>query len=432
MPTASETHPAAARGLAEAPPSDLENGVAREFAAVERWLRAEFAKTPPPFYASVDLRNDGRKIAPIDTNLFPAGFNNLPRESHAAAVAALRLEMDSLCPNAKRVILAPENHTRNEPYFRNVAALKHLLESAGIETRLGIDGAARAVEIENAPPLYLETLRRDNGRLAVGDFSPCAIVLNNDFSEGAPPLFADLEIPTLPPIELGWQTRRKSEHFSHYERISEEFAAAVAGVRADDLRADFSVCRRVDFMRREGMECLAAAVEETVAQIAAHNRARGVAEEPFVVVKADAGTYGLGVISVKSADEARSLNRKQRTKMAATKGGVKVRDVLIQEGVRTIESVAGAAAEPVVYVIGETVIGGFYRLHPERGSADILNARGMSFAPLPFPTACAPPSPLPRAGNGDTAARRLYAYGVVARLAALAAAREKAERKADD
>ena len=64
MPTASETHPAAARGLAEAPPSDLENGVAREFAAVERWLRAEFAKTPPPFYASVDLRNDGRKIAP--------------------------------------------------------------------------------------------------------------------------------------------------------------------------------------------------------------------------------------------------------------------------------------------------------------------------------------------------------------------------------
>ena len=170
MPTASETHPAAARGLAEAPPSDLENGVAREFAAVERWLRAEFAKTPPPFYASVDLRNDGRKIAPIDTNLFPAGFNNLPRESHAAAVAALRLEMDSLCPNAKRVILAPENHTRNEPYFRNVAALKHLLESAGIETRLGIDGAARAVEIENAPPLAFGDLAARQRTLGGGRF----------------------------------------------------------------------------------------------------------------------------------------------------------------------------------------------------------------------------------------------------------------------
>ena len=44
---------------------------------IECWLRSEWHKTPPPFYCSVDLRNAGFKLAPIDTNLFPAGFNNL-------------------------------------------------------------------------------------------------------------------------------------------------------------------------------------------------------------------------------------------------------------------------------------------------------------------------------------------------------------------
>ncbi|MBD3727807.1 MAG: glutamate--cysteine ligase, partial [Moraxella osloensis] len=46
-------------------------------AIIESWFRCQFRSTPAPFYASVDLRNAGFKLAPVDTNLFPAGFNNL-------------------------------------------------------------------------------------------------------------------------------------------------------------------------------------------------------------------------------------------------------------------------------------------------------------------------------------------------------------------
>jgi hypothetical protein len=40
--------------------------------AIERWFRLEWQEHTPPFYCSVDLRNAGFKLAPVDTNLFPA------------------------------------------------------------------------------------------------------------------------------------------------------------------------------------------------------------------------------------------------------------------------------------------------------------------------------------------------------------------------
>ena len=72
-------------------------------------------------------------------------------------------------------------------------------------------------------------------------------------------------------------------------------------------------------------------------------------------------------ISVKDAAEVRNLNRKQRNKMAVVKEGLEVTDVILQEGVPTVETVNDGAAEPVVYMIDRYVVGGFYRAHAERG-----------------------------------------------------------------
>jgi len=56
---------------------DLERRFLENETTVERWLRKQWLEHTPPFYASVDLRNAGYKLAPVDTNLFPGGFNNL-------------------------------------------------------------------------------------------------------------------------------------------------------------------------------------------------------------------------------------------------------------------------------------------------------------------------------------------------------------------
>jgi glutamate--cysteine ligase len=128
----------------------------------------------------------------------------------------------------------------------------------------------------------------------------------------------------------------------------------------------------------------------------------------------------MGIMTVKSPDDIRDLNRKQRNKMAVVKEGLNVRDVLVQEGVYTFERVHEAAAEPVVYMMDHFVIGGFYRVHTERGPDDNLNAPGMHFVPLAFETACLPDLE----ATADSSPNRFYAYGVIARLALLAAAIE--------
>ncbi len=107
--------------------------------------------------------------------------------------------------------------------------------------------------------------------------------------------------------------------------------------------------------------------------------------------------------------------------MAVVKEGLQVHDVLIQEGVYTFESINDAVAEPVIYMVDHFVVGGFYRVHTGRGVDENLNAPGMSFSPLAFESCCAFPNP--DCAPDDTP-NRFYAYGVVARLAMLAAAVE--------
>jgi glutamate--cysteine ligase len=149
----------------------------------------------------------------------------------------------------------------------------------------------------------------------------------------------------------------------------------------------------------------------------------GIGEAPFAIVKADAGTYGMGIMTVRDASEITGLNRKQRNKMAVVKEGLEVSSVIVQEGVPTFESIHDAIAEPVVYMIDRFVVGGFYRVHAARGRDENLNAPGAQFVPLAFESPCIPDL----SGQAGCAPNRFYAYGVIARLAQLAAAIEVEE-----
>lgn len=410
-----------------APLQRLEQHIVTAFADAEAWLRSEYSRTPPPFYCSTDLRNNGHKIAPVDTNLFPGGFNNLSPANYSLATEAIRHQTDVLCPNAKSLLLIPENHTRNTAYLENIAILKQLIEMAGIHVQLGrLDGSAQQLTSTSGIVLDMRAVQKDDGRLHCDDFYPCAAILNNDLSSGLPALLQDVETPLLPPPQLGWALRKKSQHFAHYERVAEQFAAVL---RVDPwlFYPDSHVCPQVDFHQREGLECLAAAIDETLAQIKEKYRQHGIDTSPYVVLKANAGTYGMGVMMVSDAAAIFNLNRKQRNKMATSKEGVKIHDILIQEGITTTDSFESSPAEPVVYMIGSAVIGGFYRFNATRDSYGNLNSRGMLFSPLPFETNCAPLMRKP----DNTADARLYVYGVIARLANLAAAREIADLDSD-
>lgn len=405
---------------------ELEHRFLEASPQIEQWLRAQWLESTPPFYSSVDLRNSGFKLAPVDTNLFPGGFNNLNPAFLPLCVQAAMSAIEKFCPEAKRLLLIPENHTRNQFYLQNVAQIAAVLKQTGLEVRIGslIPDLAgpTPVDLPNGQQLLLEPLRRDGNRIGVAGFEPCAILLNNDLSAGIPEILSDLdEQYVLPPLHAGWAVRRKSNHFAAYDQVANDFASAI-GIDPWRINPAFSVCRSINFHERQGEECLVANVSAVLDLVREKYREYGIAETPYVVVKADAGTYGMGVMTVRDADELIALNRKQRNKMSVVKEGLEVSEVLIQEGVHSFETVKDAVAEPVVYMIDRYVVGGFYRVHTGRGKDENLNAPGMHFEPLAFETGCNLPDY--RCGNPDSPPNRFYAYGVVARLACLAAAVE--------
>jgi glutamate--cysteine ligase len=410
----------------QGPINELEQRILDSMPAIERWFRLEWMEHTPPFYSSVDIRNAGFKLAPVDTNLYPGGWNNLTPEMLPLAVQAAMAAIEKICPEARNLLLIPENHTRNTFYLSNVAQLRRIFNMAGLNVRIGsINPEIKKPTVFDLPSgdsVTLEPVVRSKRRLGLKDFDPCTILLNNDLSAGVPGILEDLnEQYLLPPLHAGWSTRRKSRHFQSYEEVAKRFGKLL-GIDPWLINPMFSKCGEVNFAEGSGMEVLASNVDVMLTKIRRKYKEYGIKDKPFVVVKADNGTYGMGIMTVRDAKELEAVNRRTRNKMSVIKDGQEVNEVIIQEGVLTNEHINDAVAEPVVYMMDRYVVGGFYRVHAERGVDENLNAPGASFVPLAF----AESAHLPQPGikPGASAPNRFYMYGVIGRLAMLAASYE--------
>ena len=242
------------------PINELEQRILESLPAIERWFRLEWMEHTPPFYTSVDLRNAGFKLAPVDTNLFPGGFNNLTTEMLPLAVQAAMAAIEKICPEAKNLLLIPEKHTRNSFYLMNVARLMEIFHQAGLNVRLGSldESITKPTEMQlpDGSALTVEPLVRNRGRLGLKDFDPCTILLNNDLSAGIPRVLEHLhEQYLLPPLHAGWAVRRKTNHFAAYEEVAKKFAKLL-GMDPWLINPMFARCGEVNFGEGTGAECL--------------------------------------------------------------------------------------------------------------------------------------------------------------------------------
>ena len=408
---------------------NLENYIIHHSCDIEHWFRTQWLEYSAPFYASVDLRNSGFKLTPVDTNLFPGGFNNLNPDFAPLTIQAISIAIEKVCPDVRRVLIIPENHTRNLFYLKNIFELTEIFKNAGIEVRIGsihLDiKKEEIIQIDEKHSIKIEPIYKEDHRLFLKNedsstFRPCAIILNNDLSAGIPEKLEDLDQHIIPPLSAGWPTRRKSTHFYYYNEIVNEFAKFT---KIDPwlINPYFEKLDGLNFLEREGETQLAEHVEKLLVKIKKKYSQYNITHEPYVVIKADAGTYGMGIMTIRSSEEVINLNRKMRKKMSVVKEGLQVTEVLIQEGVHTEETINNSVAEPVVYMIDHFVVGGFYRVHTNKEKDENLNSPGMHFVPVSFETSCLMPD---QGRPCNDKANRFYAYGVIARLALLAAAKE--------
>ena len=409
------------------PINELEQRVLDSTPAIERWFRLEWMEHTPPFYSSVDIRNAGFKLAPVDTNLYPGGWNNLTQEMLPLAVQAAQAAIEKICPEARNLLVIPENHSRNTFYLANVAQLVRIFHMAGLNVRVGsIDPAVKSpkkIELPNGETVCLEPVARSKRRLGLKHFDPCTILLNTDLSAGTPGILEDLhEQYLLPPLHAGWSVRRKSNHFHSYEEVSKRFGKLL-GIDPWLINPMYAKAAEVSFATGQGIDVLTSHVDALLTKVRRKYKEYGINEKPFVVVKTDNGSPGLGVMTVRDAKEIEALVRRPRAgKAGAARDGQEPCDLIVQEGVLTNERVHNGVAEPVVYMMDRYVVGGFYRVHPERAPDQNLNLPGASFVPLAFSESAHLPQP--GAKPGASAPNRFYMYGVIGRLAMVAASYE--------
>ena len=224
----------------------------------------------------------------------------------------------------------------------------------------------------------------------------------------------------LPNLNAGWFNRRKSQHFKIYNQVAADFADFL---NIDDwlINPYFDVQKNMDINNPDDIKIIAHKAESILEKIRVKYKQYHIDHDPYIVIKADSGTYGMGIITIKNPSELLELNRKKRNKMTTIKDGQKVSDVIIQEGIHSEEILKDAVSEPVVYTIDHFVIGGFYRIHTNKGKDENLNSPGMEFIPTPFELSCLMPD---QGRDCNDPPNRFYVYGVIARLALLAAAGE--------
>ncbi len=364
---------------------DLNSKITKNKAKLDLWIKDQINKVFIPLYTSVDLRISEHKIVPVDTNVFPAGFNNLSDTFRNRASSLFKDYFDREYPKMNSILLIPELHTRNTFYWENISVLKSILEDVGYRVEVGIisdDELPEEMEFEAASGNKVKAYRalKDNNRVTIANLNPDLLLINNDFSEQCPKTLRDITQPVEPPVEIGWHTRKKSIHFEFYNKLAKEVAQILEidpWVISIDTIDDYGV----DFDSREDREKIAKVADSMINRLKIQYEERGISEEPYLFIKSNSGTYGMAVVNVSSGDDVRALNSDKRKRMRVSKGGSPVRDVVLQEGIPTsLKYESDISAEPVFYLIYTQVAGGFLRLNKSRNTLENLNSRGMEFA----------------------------------------------------
>ena len=401
---------------------------------IHQWLQSYEGTKELPLYSSVDLRDAGFKIAVIDTNLFPAGFNNLCEHGLEDSKKFLRNAILKRVPNCKDILIVAEEHTRNTWYLENVRILLGIIEDAGFNAKAATFFAINPEFCENANYIELETATQKTLRLfcfkkilnkigtGMADFD--LIILNNDLTTGIPDALKATDIPIYPSAQAGWHSRSKHSHFKHTEDLIKEFAQMV------DMDPWLFSCRYnlvdgVNINADGDRVKLMDAASDLFKQVTAKYKEHQIPEKPFIFVKSDSGTYGMGVMAIEDPQDILNLNRKDRNKLYKGKGAQIIERFLLQEGVPTIYNIDQQVSELVVYQIENNLVGGFYRSHADKSDRQNLNSQGADFKKM-----C---PHLPKYGDDHIHSdlKIFDVYRILARIAAIAASREIVQLEAN-
>ena len=341
---------------------------------VEHWFLEKTKDKAIPFYSSFDIRNSHFKAACVDANVFPAGFNNICEEDQKRASSLIQSYLRKTYPSVKKILLLSEEHTRNFYYWDNVFIIKSLIENAGYSVAVCVPGkqitSPQKITTASGREVFIQLLNEAKGDL---------IISNNDFSVRYD---LPLDVKCDPPLKMGWLFRKKHYFFKEYNLLAKEFASLLK-IDPWHLTIETELFSPFDMGSKDNLLKLknhSAALFQSLKNKQEH---LGIKEEPYLFLKNNSGTYGLGIMSVNDPENLNQWGYQARKKMKASKGETQVNEIIIQEGIpTTLHGPDNQSAEPVIYMVGSQVAGGFLRSHQKKDHKTNLNSPGAVFRRL--------------------------------------------------
>lgn len=351
----------------------LEDLIAKKNEQIQQWFESYYQKIPPVIYSSVDIRNAGYKIAPVDTNIFPAGFNNLDQKSSEFASFQFKQYVERYLSNINKILIITEKNTRNLYYLDNLANITKIINDAGYKTYLANFDIVNNLELISASGKSITLNKIDN----LDDFD--LILLNNDLTKGVPEELKNYRKTILPNLNLGWYKRRKSDVFYQYNLVAKRFC--------EDFSLDpffittiFKNYKMVNFKDTSSRTEIASGVEEIITILKKKYQDYKIQASPYVFIKSNMGTYGMGIINANSGDDILKMNKIAKNKMAAIKNGVINDEIIIQEGLRTVLKCQNFPSEKMIYCVRGKKIAEINRFNEVKDAYSNLNSsKGMKF-----------------------------------------------------
>lgn len=400
---------------------------------INNFFEQYYKKYNKIFYNSVDIRNNGFKLAPVDTNCFPAGFNNINKDSFLRAKNQAAQYFFNFIKNNKsflnkinnnkikiNIAIIAENHTRNINYLANLLNIKEILTFQNFLLKnvdpnidyndILLDSEVRIIwpqsKIDNNE---LDHLKFDEFFLTIDFLNPLSIngkifdnikfdllqldsniatkngficdiaILNNDLTSLTINLLnKDIQTAVSPSPQLGWFQRSKFDHFTIYNILAQEISD-ILNFDKWLISSFIDIEDDIDFKNKIGLDLLANKVDNLLFKIEEKYKIYNIKQKPYCYVKSDNGTYGMAVTEVYSGDEILNFNKKNRNKMNAIKGSVINNRVIIQEGIATIDLIDNKPAEPLIYLVNSEVIANLFRFNVNEDSFSSLNNAGAAF-----------------------------------------------------
>jgi len=373
---------------------DITNKIIAKNHDLKNYFDEKFRQHPALIYNSVDIRHNSHKIAPVDTNCYPAGFNNLSNIGQKNCQQQIEFflnnhfqstKLETNSSNKKNIFIIPENHTRNQKYLENLLTLQAILSKnfqVYITTFNPEITQITTLNLDNSSKLTLYQLQKISGKLAIIEndqniFADFAI-LNNDLTNGIPEILQNLITPINPSTNLGWFKRTKNNHFDFYNQIAKEIGEIL---NIDDwlISSFHDYCNDLNFKENIGLECLIKQVDKILNQIQEKYQQYQINQKPFCFLKANNGTYGMAIWAVYNSQEIVEINKKERNKMNMLKGSTQTHSVIIQEGIFTENKINDSASEPLLYIANGNLVETIYRSNPLKDDRSNLNSTGAIF-----------------------------------------------------